>query len=43
MLVLSDSLHEFIAEDAAAPPQLRQRISDLTDLKNQPQPSEDEA
>jgi tetratricopeptide (TPR) repeat protein len=43
MLVLSDSLHDFIAVDAAAPAQLRQRISDLTDLKNQPQPSEDEA
>ena len=42
MLVLSDALHEFIAEDTPAPAQLRQRISDLTDLKDQPQPNNDE-
>jgi len=43
MLVLSDALHEFIAVDLPAPAQLRQRISDLTELKGQPQPREDEA
>ena len=36
MLVLSDSLHEFIAADVPAPAQLRQRIKDLTELKDQP-------
>ena len=36
MLVLSDSLHEFIAANAAAPAPLRQRIHDLTELRNQP-------
>ena len=43
MLVLSDALHEFIAVDLPAPAQLRQRISDLTELKGQPEPREDEA
>ena len=43
MLALSDALHEFIAVDIPAPAQLRQRISDLTDLKGQPQASDDEA
>ena len=33
---LSDSLHEFIAADVPAPAQLRQRIKDLTELKDQP-------
>jgi len=42
MLVLSDALHEFIAVDLPAPAQLRQRISDLTELKGQPQPREDD-
>ncbi len=36
MLVLSDSLHAFIAADVAAPAPLRQRIKDLTDLRSQP-------
>ena len=36
MLVLSDALHDFIAVDAPAPAQLRQRIQDLTVLNNQP-------
>tara|TARA_B100001287_G_C22644942_1_gene512180 strand:+ start:571 stop:1419 length:849 start_codon:yes stop_codon:yes gene_type:complete len=36
MLVLSDSLHEFIALNAPAPAPLRQRIKDLTDLRNEP-------
>ena len=43
MLVLSDALHEFIGEDLAAPAQLKQRINDLTNLKDQPNPSGDEA
>lgn len=43
MLVLSDALHEFIALDVPAPAQLRQRISDLTDIKGQPQPDNGEA
>ena len=36
MLVLSDSLHEFLAVDIPAPAQLRQRIHDLTELRNTP-------
>jgi len=36
MLVLSDSLHEFLAVDIPAPAQLRQRIQDLTELRNTP-------
>ncbi len=36
MLVLSDSLHEFIAQNATAPTPLRQRLKDLTELQNQP-------
>ena len=36
MLVLSDSLHEFIAHNATAPAPLRQCLKDLTDLQNQP-------
>lgn len=43
MLVLSDALHEFIGEDLAAPAQLKQRINDLTNLKDKPNPSGDEA
>ena len=43
MLVLSDALHEFIALDVPAPAQLRQRISDLTEIKGQPQPDNGEA
>ncbi|MDP6194575.1 MAG: hypothetical protein QF880_02505 [Candidatus Poseidonia sp.] len=43
MLVLSDALHEFIAVDASAPAQLKQRISDLTNLKDQPKPKDGEA
>lgn len=43
MLVLSDALHEFIGEDLAAPAQLKQRINDLTNLKDQPNLSGDEA
>ena len=35
MLVLSDSLHEFIAQNATAPAPLRQRLKDLTELQNQ--------
>ena len=36
MLVLSDALHEFIAANSPAPMALRQRIQDLTELRNQP-------
>ena len=36
MLVLSDALHVFLAADIPAPAQLRQRIQDLTELKDQP-------
>jgi len=36
MLVLSDSLHEFLAVDIQAPAPLRQRIQDLTELRNTP-------
>ncbi len=36
MLMLSDSLHEFLAVDVPAPAPLRQRIQDLTDLQNAP-------
>ena len=36
MLALSDALHVFLAVDIPAPAQLRQRIQDLTELKNQP-------
>ena len=36
MLVLSDSLHEFLAVDIQAPAPLRQRIQDLTKLRNTP-------
>lgn len=36
MLVLSDALHEFIAANSPAPAPLRQRIHDLTELRNQP-------
>ena len=43
MLVLSDALHEFIAANNPAPTPLRQRIQDLTELRNQPggTPSDD--
>ena len=43
MLVLSDALHEFIAANSPAPTPLRQRIQDLTELRNQPggTPSDD--
>ena len=37
MLLLSDAMHAFIAADIPAPAQLRQRIQDLTELKDQPQ------
>lgn len=43
MLVLSDSLHAFIAADVAAPAPLRQRIKDLTDLRSQPSGAEENA
>ena len=36
MLVLSDSLHAFIAANVPAPAQVRQRIHDLTTLNNAP-------
>ena len=37
MLLLSDAMHAFMAVDIPAPAQLRQRIQDLTELKDQPQ------
>jgi hypothetical protein len=36
MVVLSDALHEFMAQSVTAPAVLRQRIQDLTQLKNEP-------
>ncbi|MFZ8905942.1 MAG: hypothetical protein ACO2Y2_01140 [Poseidonia sp.] len=36
MVVLSDALHEFIAANTPAPVPLRQRIHDLTELRNKP-------
>jgi len=43
MLTLSDCLHEFMALDVPAPAQLRQRIHDLTQLRDQPSSNDDEA
>ena len=41
MLVLSDSLHAFIAANVPAPAQVSQRIHDLTVLNNAPKGSKE--